>query len=105
SRPIPGTGDRYNYDDGYIHTDVSGDFGGQTWYWGYDNSASQVDTDNNNILLSRTTSTSLGSSKTGDDVGLGAELLYTRLLGNVGSFHYGFEAGINFLNYSVSDSR
>jgi len=105
ARVIPGTGDRYNYDDGYIHTDVSGDFGGQTWYWGYDNSASQVDTGNNNILLSRTTSASVGASKTGDDPGFGAELLYTRLLGTVGHFNYGFEAGINFLNYSVSDSR
>src|SRR4051794_10423858 len=28
--------DRYNYDDGYVLTDVSGNYGGQTWYWGYD---------------------------------------------------------------------
>src|SRR5882672_7958373 len=34
-------GDNYNYDNGYVLTDISGNAGGQTWYWGYD-SASQV---------------------------------------------------------------
>src|ERR1051326_9177978 len=29
-------GDSYNYDDGYVHQDVSGNYGGQTWNWGYD---------------------------------------------------------------------
>jgi len=31
-------GDPYNYDNGYVLTDVSGNEGGQTWYWGYDGS-------------------------------------------------------------------
>ena len=35
-------GDRYNYDDGYVLTDISGNQGSQTWYWGYDNSGSQI---------------------------------------------------------------
>src|SRR5258707_859080 len=35
-------GQPYNYDDGYVHTDVSDNFGGQTWNWGYDNSSRQV---------------------------------------------------------------
>jgi len=26
-------GSRYNYDDGYVLTDVSGNYGGQTWNW------------------------------------------------------------------------
>ncbi|TAK94613.1 MAG: hypothetical protein EPO07_16465, partial [Verrucomicrobia bacterium] len=42
--PLSGTprvaphGENYNYDDGYVLTDTSGNYGGQTWYWGYDNS-------------------------------------------------------------------
>src|SRR6266496_1200101 len=32
----------YNYEDGYVHTDISENFGGQTWNWGYDNSSRQV---------------------------------------------------------------
>ncbi len=35
-------GDAYNYDDGYVLTDSSGNFGGETRYWGYDDSASQI---------------------------------------------------------------
>src|SRR2546429_988803 len=85
-------GDRYNYDDGYLLTDTSGNYGGQTWYWGYDNSANQVDTARNNILLSRNSSGSVGDSKSGDDPGFGMELVYTRILGTVGHLHYGFEA-------------
>src|SRR5207248_6705068 len=46
-------GDRYNYDDGYLLTDTSGNYGGQTWYWGYDNSANQIS--GNTIMLSRST--------------------------------------------------
>jgi hypothetical protein len=60
-------GDAYNYDDGYVLQDVSGNFGGQTWYWGYDNSANQVDAAGNIILLSRNSSASIGDSKSGDD--------------------------------------
>src|SRR5256885_10986486 len=38
---------------GYVLTDVSGNLGGQTWYWGYDDSASQIS--GNTILLNRST--------------------------------------------------
>src|SRR5689334_972744 len=56
-------GDAYNYDDGYVLTDVSGNEGGQTWYWGYDNSttypAGQISDGvafpANTILFSRST--------------------------------------------------
>src|SRR5437773_209958 len=44
-------GANYNYDDGYILTDVSGNFGGQTWNWGYDDNVAQVS--GNTVLLSR----------------------------------------------------
>src|SRR5690348_15347737 len=35
-------GDPYNYDDGYVLTDVSGNLGDQTYYWGYDDSSRQI---------------------------------------------------------------
>src|SRR5437588_10102561 len=53
SSRLTSRGDRYNYDDGYVLTDTSGNYGGQTWYWGYDSSASQIS--GNTILLSRST--------------------------------------------------
>jgi len=104
--PVPANrttpnGDAYNYDNGYVLTDATGNFGGQTWYWGYDNSASQVS--GNNILLSRTSGV-IGSSKADDGPGLGAELVYTRMLGGGASLHYGFEVAVNYLNFSVNDN-
>ena len=45
-------GDPYNYDNGYVLTDVSGNAGGQTWYWGYDGPG-QIS--GNTILMSRST--------------------------------------------------
>lgn len=42
TQPLGGGVD-YNYDNGFVHVDSSGNFGGETWNWGYDN-ASQIDT-------------------------------------------------------------
>src|SRR6516162_1429165 len=68
-------GDHYNYDDGYVLNDVSGSANGQSWYWGYDNSASQIS--GNTVLLSRTTVTGSSPSTSSDsDVSPGFEVVY-----------------------------
>lgn len=41
--PSPASGTAKTYDDGFIGVDVSGNAGGQTWFWGYDSSAAQYD--------------------------------------------------------------
>ena len=97
-------GDLYNYDDGYALTDSSGNLGGQTWYWGYDNSASQISGDN--ILLSRSTpNREFTSPSLQSDPTLGCELVYNRLLLVKGNVRFGLEAAVNFLNISLGDSR
>src|SRR5690242_12453854 len=53
-------GDPYNYDNGYVLTDVSGNFGGETWYWGYDSTAAQVS--GNSISFNRSASSAAGNS-------------------------------------------
>lgn len=101
SRTTPNS-DAYNYDDGYVLPDVSGSVDGYTWYWGYDDSGSQVDSGANTILLSRSTGTaSLRSPDLDDDPSLGAELTYVHELGTAGDVRYGFEAALNFLNLSL----
>jgi hypothetical protein len=103
SRNTP-RGDAYNYDDGYLLADSSGNFGGQSWYWGYDDSTRQVF--GNSILLSRNAFS--GSSKTvsaDGDPALGFELAYTRPLGAMGQLKYGFEAAGNYLNISLRNTR
>ena len=96
-------GDRYNYDDGYVLTDSSGNYGGQTWYWGYDNSASQIWGDN--VLLSRSTPSGNFSSDSFDsDPSYGFEITYNRYLGAKGRLRFGLEAAANYLNLSLDDS-
>jgi len=100
-RFTPG-GDRYNYDDGYVLRDSSGNEGGQTWYWGYD-SGSQIS--GNSILLNRTTTRTTAAATSTDDAAPtpGAELTFSRQLGVQGRVRYGFEAAVNYLSLSFED--
>jgi len=101
SRNAP-DGQPYNYDDGYVHTDVSENFGGQTWNWGYDNSSRQVV--GNTIEMTRTTAAgNVPASNVDADTGYGFELVYSRQLGFKGKFRYGFEAALNYLSLSLDD--
>jgi hypothetical protein len=94
-------GDRYNYDDGYVLTDTSGNYGGQTWYWGYDNSASQIS--GNTILLSRTTvNGGTADQEIDSDPTFGAEILFRRQLCARDKFRFGVEAAANYQNMSLS---
>jgi len=96
-------GANYNYDDGYVFNDVSGSGDGLTWYWGYDDSASQVDTANNAILLSRATgNATLSAPDMDDDGSLGFELAYAWEIGRGESTHYGFELALNYVNLGMS---
>ena len=107
-------GDAYNYDDGYVLTDSSGNFGGQTWYWGYDNSATHpsgqisdgISFPENTVLLNRSTPTgSYSSSSDADDPIPGVELNYSRYLGPIGSSGtWGLEIAVNWQSLSVHDS-
>jgi hypothetical protein len=108
SRKTP-NGDAYNYDNGYVLTDVSGNAGNQTWYWGYDNS-SQVNTIANTISFNRTTATPSGSSTSGNadsDGNTGFELAYDRQLGVKEDWHnmrYGLELAVNFMPICINSS-
>jgi hypothetical protein len=106
-------GDTYNYDDGYVLTDSSGNYGGQTWYWGYDNSASYpggqisdgINFPDNTVLLSRSTADgSFASPSTGEDLIPGFELTYSRRLGQMGNGNWGVEIAANWQSLSTKDS-
>jgi hypothetical protein len=97
-------GDPYNYDNGYVLTDGSGNVGGQTTYWGYDNS-SQIS--GNSMLMSRSAAVSGNgpeSSATDSNPSFGGELLFSRQLGVRGDVRYGLEAALSFLSISLKDS-
>ena len=94
----------YNYDNGYVLTDSSGNQGGQTWNWGYD-SSSQIS--GNTVLMSRSTTmvnaTTQGSADF-PDISPGFEITYNRKLGTVAKMRYGLEGGFSFLSISLRDS-
>jgi hypothetical protein len=93
-------GDPYNYDNGYVLTDISGNYGGQSWYWGYDN-ASQVNSSANTIAFNHTVATGFPSENSGDDSPyVGAELTYDYELDlkeHWHNLHYGVEGAVNFM--------
>jgi hypothetical protein len=96
-------GDTYNYDDGYILTDSSGNFGGETWYVGYDDSATQISGDQ--LLLSRSTVSANGSSSDQDaDLSIGFEFQYQRQLGFGEKWAWGLEAALNFQPIQFEDT-
>ena len=97
-------GSRYNYDDGYVLTDVSGNYGGQTWNWGYDQSGQIA---GNSILMHRSTVSADAPSATGideDNPQCGFEFAYDRELGKRDKLHYGLEAAVNYMNLSFKDT-
>ncbi|MSU57438.1 MAG: hypothetical protein EXS35_04535 [Pedosphaera sp.] len=107
-------GDTYNYDDGYVLTDVSGNEGDQTWYWGYDNSATHpagqisdgVAFPANTILFSRSTPNGTFTSPSMDhDPQPGVEVTYDRHLGTTHGVNYGVEVAGNFMAIFLRDNR
>jgi len=100
---IGGTGSALDhfYDDGYVRVDESGNYGGQTWYWGYD-SASQI---SGNNLLFHSTSASVGAShEVSDDPQYGVEMVYNRDIGAVGSkCRWGLEMAFGWNGIELHD--
>lgn len=93
----------YNYDDGFVHTDISGNFGGQTWNFGYDNTA--VQQVGNTLEMHR--AARIGGGYQGNDAepSPGLELTYNRPLGKLNDdrWRWGVEGAVNFLSISIRD--
>ncbi len=101
-------GANHTYNDGYVLLDSSGNAGGLTWNWGYQN-ASQVagDTMQFHAIQSGGPSTS-AINHVSDDPQYGAELAYQRVLGHLPfleSIHWGLEAAFGFTEIDLTDKR
>ena len=96
-------GDKFNYDNGYVLTDSSGNAMGYTRYWGY-NSSSQLPGDGT-ILMNRYGSVGTSVSSNPDEPLPGLELTYRRELGRGEKLRWGLEAAVNYMHLNVSDSR
>jgi hypothetical protein len=96
-------GTDHTYNDGYVLVDSSGNAGGLTWNWGYQNS-SQVAGDTMQFHAIQSSS----SSSATDDPQYGAELIYQRVIGRLpflSSGRWGLEAGFGFTELDLRDNR
>lgn len=95
-------GAAYNYDDGYVLQDSTGNLGGLTRYWGYD-SASQVPGDGT-VLMSKYSSAGAAVRDDDDEFYPGGEITYSRILGGDENWRWGLETALNYMNLSARDS-
>ena len=95
-----------HYDNGYVLRDVSGNAGGKTWNWGYDNK-NQVNAAASTIDFQRTLAPSLPGESSSDTPSVGAEVTYDYQLGIKEDWHhlrYGVEMAANYMPFSFSES-
>ncbi len=82
------------YDDGYVRVDTSGNLGGLTTFWGFQN-ASQVVAGSMEYHAIH----SGGSASVSDDPQFGGELIYQRIIGSLPASktgHWGIESGFGY---------
>jgi hypothetical protein len=100
--PSASGGTDHNYGDGFVRLDSSGDRGGATWNWGYQN-ASQI-TGQDTLQLH--TASSSGAETAGkDDPRLGFEAHYARDVAHFGAGRWGLKLALGFTDVQVRDSQ
>jgi hypothetical protein len=102
--PATGGGLNRTYDDGFNQVDITGNAGGQTWNWGY-NDASQLP-DNDTVVMSSSVidpAAPINGAK--DDPHHGFELGYSRHCGHIGPVRWGLEAAAGWMSVNLGDAR
>lgn len=101
--PPAGGGIDRTYRDGFVRVDASGNTGGKTWYWKY-NEASQVTPDGSGIAMHGYSGNPFPDvTGQSDDPQWGAEFAYTRILGEWAGALWGLELGFDWLTFNVED--
>jgi hypothetical protein len=88
------------YDDGYVRTDDTGNAGGWTSYWGYNN-ASQLS--GSTLTMHSTTSYSASGSSEASGVFPGFDMAYGGNLFYLGRARIGWDLGFGLLPISITD--
>ncbi|MDB6112935.1 MAG: hypothetical protein JWR69_4685 [Pedosphaera sp.] len=101
-------GANHNYNDGYVRLDSSGNAGGLTSNWGYQNGSQVVgDTMQFNAVQSSGSAGSADSKVTGDPQ-YGAELTYQRVLGHLpfaSAGRWGLEGAFGYTDLDLRDNH
>lgn len=105
-----GGGRDYDYDDGFVHLDSSGNEGDQTWNWGYNN-ASQLDTSGQGSIAMSITNSAANAGVTEDNQEKsGVECFAAYDMGPTGipflrdrGATWGFKGGIHYARIDTSN--
>lgn len=100
--PATGGGMNRTYADGYVHVDSSGNAGGQTWNWGYQN-ASQVQ--GSTLTMHSASINGNSSLSQNTDPNPGFDLAVGHHFGTVLGGKWGLQGAFDFTTISVNDSQ
>jgi hypothetical protein len=103
--PGPASGGaNHTYNDGYVLVDNSGDAGGLTTYWGYQNTAQYNPAGSGSMQFHAIQPG--GSSSATDNPQYGGEILYQRVIGSLPSLSgdWGLETGFGFTELDLRDN-
>jgi hypothetical protein len=103
TNPGPATGGvDHIYDDGFNRVDNSGNAGGLTTFWGYQN-AGQLP-GNDTVVMSSSTAAANGSARDNDDPQHGFELSYNHEIGRFeNDVRWGFEGAFNWTSFTFGN--
>ncbi len=107
----PGGGKNYDYDNGFVHVDSSGNLGGQTWNWGFDND-SQIDpagAGSVSYTLTRSLSDASCDERNEAETGVEAYGYYdmgaARIPGlSLPNATWGFRSGVHYAHVDIGNS-
>ena len=109
AQPLGG-GVNYTYDNGFVHVDSSGNLGGATTNWGYQNSSQLNTAGSGSISYSITNSLSNGRVDEDANARAGFELFAYLDMGNAGfkgldgrEATWGFRAGVHYARINVDN--
>jgi len=97
----PVAGIDHFYDDGYVRVDQTGNAGGYTSYWGYNNAAQA--SDGSLLFHSATSFTANGAASESGDMQPGLDLAYGGHLYRFGKAWVGWEMGFGWLAIDIED--
>lgn len=108
-KPAGGAQD-YDYDDGFVHLDSSGNNGDQTWNWGYDNDSQFDPADGGSISYNLTNSNANASATEDHGDESGVECFGYLDMGNVAipllkesGATWGFRGGLHYARINVGN--
>ena len=108
SQSNPGStvgGINHGYDDGYVNVDRTGNSGGRTWNWGYQDAA-QVSGGAIEFHSDQRSTVPLELEAGEDEPQLGLELGYQRIFGTFFfSGRWGFEGAVSYTDIDLSEER